>query len=297
MHAVDALTGDLKKTVAVKLIVGADGLVGRALFTHFKQAGERVIGTTRRKASVDESRVYLDLDEDIEDWALSQPVDVAIICGGVTKLDACRQDSQSSARVNVEGIPALAKKLAARGSFVVYLSTNQVFDGSEPHHRPDDPLSPVTEYGRQKAEAERLIGRLGERVAIVRFTKILEPKNPLLSAWSEKLRNGQTIHPFSDMRMAPVPLACAVSVLRLVVDRRLAGIIQVSGADDLSYAEAACIGAQSVKADLRLVEPVKASQLSYREFIPAHTTLSIDRLRSVLGIEPPPVPWTIKMAF
>lgn len=33
------------------------------------------------------------------------------------------------------------------------------------------------------------------------------------------------------------------------------------------------------------------------EPIPAHTTLSIDRLRSALGIGPPDVRWTIEEAF
>jgi dTDP-4-dehydrorhamnose reductase len=190
------------------------------------------------------------------------------------------------------------KNLVAGGAFVIYLSTNQVFDGSVPHRLPDDPLSPVTEYGRQKAEAERQIRQHGDSVAVVRFTKILEPSPLLFSAWVESLKNGESIQPFSDMVLSPIPLSCAVSVLRLVADQRLPGILQVSGESDVSYAEAARLAVKLVKADPSLVKPIKASESArFIEPLPKHTTLNTDRLKSTLGIIPPGVRWTIERAF
>lgn len=288
----------MENTDPVALIVGSDSHVGRALMAHLQQAGERVVGTTRQRESADESTLYLNLSEDVEGWRCPWPVAVAVICAGVTKIEACRRNPTATARVNVEGISVLVKNLMAKGSFVIYLSSNQVFDGSVPHRLPDDPFSPVTEYGRQKAKAELRIGQWGDSVAIVRFTKILEPKLSLFSMWTESLKNGEIIQPFSDMVMAPIPLACAVSVLRLAADRRLSGILQVSGESDISYAEAAGIGARVLKADPNLIQPMEASKSGlFMEPVPIHTTLNIDRLKSVLGIVPPDVRWTIKMAF
>ena len=280
------------------LIVGSDSLIGGALMAHLQRAGERVVGMTRRRETVDESRLYLDLSEDVEGWRCPWPVAVAVVCAGVTKLDACRRDPAATARVNVQGVSALIKNLVARDAFVIYLSSNQVFDGSVPYCPPDDPVSPMTEYGRQKAEAERQISQWGGSIAIVRFTKVLRPTVLLFSTWTEALRNGGTIQPFSDMYMAPVPLSCAVSVLRLVTDLRLPGILQVSGESDISYAEAARLGARMLGVDPNLVQPVEAAQSGrYTEPVPANTTLNIDRLRSTLGIEPPDVQWTVETAF
>ncbi len=280
------------------LIVGSDSFVGRALMAYLQQSGEPVLGTTRRHETVDEAHLYLNLAEGLGEWQCPQPVAIAIVCAGVTKLEACQRDPVTTARVNVQATTALVKKLVTKGVFVIYLSTNQVFDGAKPHRLPDDPVSPVTVYGRQKAEAERQISQWGDSVAIVRFTKILEPKPPLFIEWAESLKHGKIIHPFSDMFMAPIPLSCAVSVLRLVADRRLPGTLQVSGESDVSYAEAALLGTRLLKADPNRVQPVKASESGrFTEPLPTHTTLNIDRLKSALGITPPVIRWTIETAF
>ncbi|MDI6703321.1 MAG: sugar nucleotide-binding protein [bacterium] len=282
----------------INLIVGSDSFIGKALMAHLQRAGKRVVGTTRRHEAVDKFHLYLDLSEDVETWQCPWPVSVAVVCAGVTKLDVCSRDPVTSAHVNVQGVSTLVKNLVAGGAFVIYLSTNQVFDGSVPYRLPNDPLSPITEYGRQKAETERRISQWNDSVAIVRFTKILGLGISPFSEWTEALKKGKNIHPFVDMYIAPVPLSCAVSVLHLVVDQRLPNILQVSGGVDVSYAEAAYRGASLLGADLRLVQPVKAHQSNkYTEPVPLHTTLNIDRLRSMLGIEPPNVWWTIEKAF
>ena len=282
----------------VTLVVGSDGLIGRALMTHMEVAASPVIGTTRRKETVDERHIYLDLSQDVDGWESPQPIAVAVICAGVTRLEACRKDPEASAHVNVQSIGALAKTFASDGTFVVYLSTNQVFDGTTPHAEAKGALCPVTEYGRQKAEAERQIGRVADSAAIVRLTKVLGPTEPLFVRWCEALRIGTQIEPFSDLYMAPVPLACAVSILQVVCERRLPGVLQVSGPADISYAEAARMAARLMEADPTLVRPVEASSSGhYSEPVPRHTTLNTDRLKSALGVVPPDSQQTIEMTL
>jgi len=285
-------------TAPVTLIIGSDSLVGGALMAYLEKASKTVLGTTRRREVVDKTHLYLDLAQNPNGWQCPQPVNVAIICAGVTKREACRQEPAKSAVVNIKGVSAVVNNLVAKGTLVIYLSTDQVFDGSVPYRMPNAPYSPVTEYGRQKAEAERQISQWGDSATIVRFTKILEPKPPLFIEWVKSLKQGKAIQPFADMFFAPIPLSLAVSVLSLVADRRLTGILQVSGERDVSYAEAARMGARLLKADPDLVQPVKASESGrFTEPLPAHTTLNIDRLKYTLGITPPDVRWTIETAF
>ncbi len=280
------------------LIVGSNSLIGEAFLDHLSLSGINAIGTTRRKASIGRSQIYLDLSENTKSFQYPESIDTAVICAGVTKIEECRRNSKLSYVINVKNTLELIKKLVTRGAFVIYLSSNQVFDGSIPYRMPEDPVSPVTEYGRQKAEVERKISQWGDSISIVRFTKVLGPKDPLFSQWSEALRNGESIRPFSDMFMAPVPLSCAVSVLKIIMDLRLSGITQVSGKQDIPYLEAACLGARLLGFDVGLVKPITLLESeSYMEPIPANTTLNIDCLKHILGIVPPDVRWTIKWAF
>ncbi|MBI4963464.1 MAG: sugar nucleotide-binding protein [Desulfomonile tiedjei] len=282
----------------VTLVVGSDGLVGRALLSHLRRAGRSAVGTTRRAEMVGEACLPLDLSQDLSQWQCPFPVKVAVLCAGVTSLDVCRKNPENTELVNVRSLTTLARNLASQGAFVIFLSTNQVFDGSVAFRHEDDAYCPVTEYGRQKARAEQEIARLGNAAVIVRFTKILGPGQPLFAEWAKEMKRGHTIHPFSDMYFAPVPLSCAVSVLGLVSDRLLSGILQVSASTDLSYADAAFMGAEIMGVRKDLVQPVQAREkLGLSEPIPGNTTLNIDRIRSHLGIEPPDVRWTIQTAF
>jgi dTDP-4-dehydrorhamnose reductase len=286
-------------TLPETLIVGADGLVGAAMMNWGREAGIPMIGTTRRSNRLDPHHIYLDLAEDnVAKWTCPSQIANAVICAGITRMDACKRDPVASYRVNADGVFALAENLVAQDIFVIYLSSNQVFDGSVAHRSPDDQVSPVSEYGRQKAAAEQQIGRLGYHAAIIRFAKILEPANPLFMDWARTLKNQQPIRAFCDMRMAPVPLSCAVSVICGVVQHQLGGIWQVSGERDISYYEAACFEAQQLNANQDMVTPVKTSDHQpCSEPSPTHTTLNTDRVAETLGITPPNVWDTVKTTF
>lgn len=280
------------------LVVGLDSLIGGALFRRLRDAGERVVGTTRRRDKVTEHCVYLDLLDAPDKWRPPLPVSVAIVCAGVTKLQACQSDPVGSSRINVEGIPALVKSLVAAGVFVIYLSTNQVFDGSKPFRPADDPLSPATEYGHQKAEAERQISLCGDSIAIVRFTKVLEPQPPLFVSWIEALRNGSQVHPFSDMVMAPVPLGLAAEGLQRVAQAGSPGVFQMSADQDISYEQVARHMARRVRANEDLIQPVRSAESGFFPGpTPSHTTLDASRFREEFGIETPRVWSTIDSAL
>jgi NAD(P)-dependent dehydrogenase (short-subunit alcohol dehydrogenase family) len=119
------------------LVVGVDGQVGGPLADHLQSQGVNVLGTTRRKDRVENGRVYLDLAEPEENWPALPDVETAILCASVTRLETCENDPTGTAKVNVDGVVALARKLAARGTHILYLSTTGVFDFTEPFSRDD----------------------------------------------------------------------------------------------------------------------------------------------------------------
>ncbi|MBI5569134.1 MAG: sugar nucleotide-binding protein [Desulfomonile tiedjei] len=275
------------------LIVGSDSLIGSALLADFQRAGSSVLGTSRRVERADGSILHLDLSEDVRAWDCPCPVGIAVVCAGVTRLQSCRKDPEGTARINVRATLVLMEKLLRKGSFVIYLSSNLVFDGSWPVCPADWPLAPVTEYGREKAAVEREIAQWKNETAIVRLTKVLGPRQPLLAEWTGALKRGESIRPFSDMVFAPIPLSGVVSVLRLIADRHLPGIWQVSAPEDISYEEAARITAVTVGADSSLIRPLDSRSAGYEEHVPDHTTLSTETLRARLGLEIPDARWTV----
>jgi dTDP-4-dehydrorhamnose reductase len=282
------------KNATTSLIVGVDGLIGRALAVALTNVGQTVIGTTRRATAVSETNIFLDLTADIANWHPPCQIDVAYLCAAVSSLEQCRQNPEVSFLVNVFNTIELAKALVSSGTFVIFLSTNQVYDGSIPFRNPDDLVCPRTEYGRQKAEVERQLLALGSLVSIVRLTKILSFDTLLFQGWIQSLRNNQVIHPFSDMVMAPVPLSFAVSVLSQLAKVRLPGIIQISGEKDVTYEQVAYYIAQQIGAKQELIKPLTSKEANLPlESISLHTTLNTNRLYKDLGMKVPNVENTL----
>jgi len=272
---------------AANLVVGADGLIGRALADRLARGKHPLLRTVLcREAGAE----ILDLARDAANWNPPQAVSVAYLCAAITSQEYCRRHPRESRAVNVEGTLALARTLAAAGARIVFLSSNLVLDGAAAFQRADAPLSPQCEYGRQKADVERQLGEL-PRTCIVRLTKVLGAGAPLLAQWAAALRAGRTVRPLADMRMAPVPLEFVVEVLLRLAAAPLEGIVQVSATEDITYEQAARHIARRVQAAPSLVQPLTAaaSGLSL-EHLPAHTTLDATRLRTELGLTPPD-PW------
>lgn len=283
------MTADDKESV---LVIGSDSLIGGALMAQLAFDGVRRNGTTRRPKAVTAGCSFLDLSQTLDEWRPCERASVAVICASVASIERCRLDPKATARVNVDGVCELSRKLIDDGTFVIFLSSNQVFDGLRPHRRPDDPTSARTEYGKQKAEVERYLLSLGHSVSIVRLTKVVPAPMPLLQNWRRGLSEGEVIHPFMDMVMAPISLSFAVTVLRKLIDARLPGIIQVSAESDITYAQAAYHIASRVGARSELIQPISVKEAGIgSDAAPEHTTLDTTRLRMELGTNPPDV-WT-----
>jgi dTDP-4-dehydrorhamnose reductase len=141
---------------------------------------------------------------------------------------------QEDASVNVEGSENVAHAAAAVGARLVHLSTDVVFDGrkGEPYVE-DDPLSPVTDYGRAKAEAETRVARVLPRALIVRTSLIyggVEPSkhelaahDPSLTFFTTEIRN-------------PVQVGDLAEALLELAELDVSGPLHVAGADAVSRA-------------------------------------------------------------
>ena len=85
--------------------------------------------------------------------------EVVVHAAAWTDVDGCALDPELAWCRNAVATGILAAACAARGTDLLVISTNEVFDGArldgEPY-LPTDPISPGNPYGASKAEGERL---------------------------------------------------------------------------------------------------------------------------------------------
>jgi len=237
------------------LIVGGDSVVGTNLVKTFRMKRANVITTTRRVDKLDKATVWLDLLDVNATEFPSLKFDTAILCAGLTSKQQCDQDPQQSYKTNVDGIMHVVAKLAAQRAHIIYLSTNEVFSGSDcfPTHKAD--VNPMSIYGKLKAECESKIRSITSNLTIVRFTKIIHPKFPLFVEWVCRIKKRETIQPYCDKYFAPIPLDYAVNVILRLTSMKFPGIVHVSASRDISYYEAGVVIAKTLSRDINLVIP------------------------------------------
>lgn len=269
------------------LIVGGDGLISTALADAMKAQGLSIHASTRRPELAVDGRPFVDLATrtwpDIE----TQRYGAMILAAGATSIVRCAEDPTETRRVNVDAVADMAAIARRRGVRLMLLSTADVFDGTNRLPKPSDPVAPASEYGRQKAEAERIV--LGMPSGTVfRLAKVFTPRMPLFQGWARDLRRGHAIHPFSDRYLAPVSIGLVCEAATRIYRAASTGIWHLSATDDLSYADVARILAARLEADPSLVQPQpQPAALNALSTARPATTLDVARIREELGIVPP----------
>jgi dTDP-4-dehydrorhamnose reductase len=270
------------------LVVGAEGVLGTAVSACLTARGMPVVGTSRRGSP---GLLPLDLAASPSTWNLPSVIRAAVICAATTSTAECRVHPDRARLINVDATVELAARLVAGGTHVVFPSSNQVFDGTVAYTVANTTPCPVTSYGRMKSEAEAAILGLGETTLVARLTKIIHHKMPLFKGWLDALQRGQHIHPFNDLPMAPLTPEFAAEAIAAAFTHGLTGIVQISAAADVTYAEVAVHMARTAGLSASLVQPVSATAAETGiEYLPRYTTLDTTALREKLGIVAPS-PW------
>lgn len=147
------------------LITGGAGLVGRHLVST-RPAVHRVEVTRRRgapPADVPAHRVELTDEPAVRDLLVAQRPDVVVHT-------AYSKDLRSDI---VDASASVAAACAAEGVALVHLSSDVVFDGEHAPYDEDDPVAPVNDYGRWKADAEQVVRARVDDACVVRLSLVV----------------------------------------------------------------------------------------------------------------------------
>lgn len=273
------------------LVIGANSEIATATVSRIRGRGGEVATTTRRPGEVGDSTILLDFDSPTDGFVPPKGVTAACIFVAVARLAACEADPAGSSLVNCERTIDLVDRLVAHGVYTLFLSTNQVFDGSRPHVPADAPTAPVSEYGRQKARTEGALRermRGGAPVGILRLAKVVSPGMALVDGWRRELGAARPIRAFADMTMAPTPADLVAEAISRMMEDRVCEVAQLTGPRDVAYADVGRLVAEDLGAEPGLVEAVSALDHGMPPgSTPANTTLDSSYLERRYGIVVP----------
>jgi dTDP-4-dehydrorhamnose reductase len=133
------------------------------------------------------------------------------------------------------GAVNVARAAAAIGARLVQISTDVVFDGEKgsPYVEADEP-TPITDYGRDKADAERGVMAEHPEALVVRTSLIYGGPEP---GPQERMAADPDARFFTDEFRCPIQVCDLASALLELVRCDRSGILHVAGAERVSRAE------------------------------------------------------------
>jgi len=145
------------------LITGAGGQLGRDCI-YIMQDDHTVFGYTSRRLDI------ISLEQIQREVAIVHP-DIIINCAAYTAVDDCENEQDRCRAVNKQGAANLARACAAANCKLIHISTDYVFDGNKPvpeAYTEQDPVSPLSVYGRSKLAGEQAIEAAMDNFLILR---------------------------------------------------------------------------------------------------------------------------------
>jgi dTDP-4-dehydrorhamnose reductase len=268
-------------------IAGSTGFIGNTLSACLP--GARAVG----RQTLDLARLNPtgqdETDIDLDGW-FRRGVRYGVITAGITAIRRCEEEPEATRAVNVTGTLELARRLADCGMKTLWFSSDYVFDGRTGGYADDAPLSPLNEYGRQKAEVEQRLPEVtGGNCLILRLGKTydLQPGNgTLLDEMARLLLAGKPVRAATDQTMNPTWVGDVAAAVHELAQAHVGVVNCCSGRVVTRYAVAVAV-AVAVGADPNLVRPISLDDLAEPFIRPKDTGLVASAAVERLDFLPP----------
>lgn len=150
------------------LITGASGLLGRAVFSEFENAKMEVIGTANKRANPPLKNLDLLNTDRVCDFIHTEKPDAIIHCAAERRPDVCENDRDGTVRLNAVVPGEIARLASQSGAWMVYISTDYVFDGTQAPYSTDAKPNPLNIYGQSKRGGEEAVRKESADACILR---------------------------------------------------------------------------------------------------------------------------------
>ena len=151
------------------LLLGRSGQVGFEL--------QRLLAPIAQLSAPGRDEIDLQNSDSLRARVRELRPDVILNAAAYTAVDAAEKEEALAHAINADAPGALAQEAAQLGALLVHYSTDYVFDGSKrTPYREDDPVAPVSAYGRTKLAGEEAIRASGCLHLILRTSWVYAPR-------------------------------------------------------------------------------------------------------------------------
>ncbi len=267
------------------MVIGASGFLGSYLAKEFGSNNE-VIGTGHRQ---EPNFVQLDLAGDVNQVLEKFNPELVILSAGVTNMDLCEEKPTECREVNVEGTSKVVAYCKKNNAVLVFYSSDAVFDGKNgPYSEDYSPLSPTSQYAKQKVEAEQIVSQLPNYL-IIRTSSVYgwDPRNAnFVARLFNNLSTGKEVTTPVNQSYTPTYAPDLATATHLLIENQQRGIFNVTGSTFISRYDFALLAAEVFGFDKQLVKGVKTAELNQKAPRLEKGGLTCDKLFKAVKFRP-----------
>jgi len=215
--------------------------------------------------------------------------DVVIHLGAMTAVDLCDTQQDNALKINSQATEILAKECSKINSFMVYVSTDYVFDGNTGMYEENDTTNPLGFYGKSKLLGEKSIQNFSSNWCIARTSTPfgLHPTKKSFPIWViENLQKQKQIDVLTDQFTSPTYVPSLSRMLIEISERHLTGIIHVAGASKISRYEMASLVSDKLGLDGKLLREISINDIKWEAQRPKDSSLNVSKAISTLNQKP-----------
>ena len=274
------------------LITGAFGQLGHALQSVLSRKSNYELICTGRKIKKGFEGIPLDIRNQVALKEIINTIapDILINLASMTNVDACELNPKLAGEINVAGLEHICDSFKGK---IIHLSTDYVFDGTSGPYKEDDPLNPISIYGKTKLASEHILLEKDIKNLVIRGN-VLYDYSPHTSAsflnWVvSSLKGNQEIKVVEDQFNNPTWTRSMSDIIELSIENDLEGIIHWGDSVHISRFEFAKLIAKKFSLNESLIKPVLTSELNQPARRPLQSGLSTEKLVKMLDIIPPSI--------
>lgn len=226
------VVGSARRSVSapLALVTGGGGQLAADLVERFAARDWQTVAPTRAELDVTDAAA-------VEQLVADHRPDVIVNTAAWTDVDGCERDPARAWAVNGGAVATIAEAASRRGSRLVQISTDYVFDGlSVESYAEDAPTGPINVYGETKLAGERAALTVPGALAVRTSWLAGARGHNFVRTMLRVSADGRDLAVVDDQIGCPtVTRDLAQTIVELVADTDAAGVVHATNASVMSW--------------------------------------------------------------
>lgn len=279
------------------LIIGANGLVGHKTVFALHSHGFNVFATARTNEHYFDSISckFSELDfskmSTVKQYIRDNSIDIVVNCAAYTAVDKAEEEKDKCQLINALTVEKLARYCYLKEIFLVHISTDYVFDGSDGPYTESSIPNPLSVYGSSKLGGDNSILATCRKFAILRAIVVYgahrdSKKNNFATWLISELKQEKNVRIVDDQTGTFTFAEDLVDSIVSVIKSTKYGIFNISGNELMNRYEMSCKIADTLSLKKSLISPIKTSEFNQPAERPLKSGFIIEKAQKELKFNP-----------